>query len=252
MWRSTSLAAASSGVLVALMVMSGVAVPGVAGAGPPARGGEVLRRLEPPHAERLPAGFDDRVVISGLTFPTVVTFSPDGRVFVGEQGGVIKVLYTLDAPIRGTPPVYDDQCADPLGDGCVAGARLVRLQASGDHAVGSEQVLLEGWCQQYPSHSIGTIAFAPDGALLVGGGEGASFTFADYGQGGTTENPCGDPGGPTPTPPTARAGRCGARTFGPRVTPRASPGPSFAWTPPRATPFPTTRCSAAPSPTTTG
>ncbi len=61
--------------------------------------------------------------------------------------------------------------------------------------VGSEQVLIEDWCQQYPSHSIGSLAFGADGALYVSGGDGASFNFADYGQDGAPLNPCGDPPG---------------------------------------------------------
>ena len=47
---------------------------------------------------------------------------------------------------------------------------------------GPEQVLIDDWCQQFPSHSIGTVAFGPDGALYVSGGDGASFDGADYGQ----------------------------------------------------------------------
>ena len=35
---------------------------------------------------------------------------------------------------------------------------------------GSEQVLVEDWCQQYPSHSVGTVEFGPDGALYASGG----------------------------------------------------------------------------------
>ena len=49
---------------------------------------------------------------------------------------------------------------------------------------GTETVLVEDWCQQYPSHSVGTIAFGPDGALYASGGDGASFNFVDYGQDG--------------------------------------------------------------------
>ena len=86
---------------------------------------------------------------------------------------------------------------------------------------GSPQVLIKDeWCQQYPSHSIGDLVFGPDGALYVTGGDGSSFNFADYGQGGgslpgtpTPKNPCGDPPagvGGTETPPTAEGGalRC--------------------------------------------
>ena len=70
-------------------------------------------------------------------------------------------------------------------------------------------MLVEGWCQQFPGHSIGTLAFGPDGALYAGGGEGASFQFADYGQTGDPPNPCGDPPGgvgATLTPPSAQGG----------------------------------------------
>src|SRR5258706_15418397 len=85
------------------------------------------------------------------------------------------------------------------------------MQATGDVMVpGSEHVLLENWCQQFPSHSIGSLVFGPDGALYVSGGDGASFTFVDYGQTGYPQtNPCGDPPtgvGGNQTSPTAEGG----------------------------------------------
>ena len=55
----------------------------------------------------------------------------------------------IPAPRRPAPPA----------DGCVVSARLSRLQANGNVMTGSEQVLVEDWCQQYPSHSIGTVEF---------------------------------------------------------------------------------------------
>ena len=66
--------------------------------------------------------------------------------------------------------------------------------------VTNEQVLVEDWCAQFPSHTIGTIAFGADGMLYAGGGEGADFNATDYGQNGGTgngipANPCGDPPG---------------------------------------------------------
>ena len=75
--------------------------------------------------------------------------------------------------------------------------------------VGTEQVLIEDWCQQYPSHSIGALDFGDDGALYVSGGDGASFNFVDYGQDGSPPNPCGDPPGGVGallTPPSAEGG----------------------------------------------
>jgi glucose/arabinose dehydrogenase len=102
---------------------------------------------------------------------------------------------------------WPDSCPTPpgaTGDGCVIGGRLSRFTAGG-----TEQVLIEDFCQQYPSHSIGSLAFAPDGALYVSAGDGASFNFADYGQDGSPLNPCGDPPGGvggTQTPPNAEGG----------------------------------------------
>ena len=130
----------------------------------------------------------------------------------------VYVLYTHDAAIGGTAPrwgtagVTSDGCPTPPGsteDGCVVSGRLSRLQANGNVMTGSEQVLIEDWCQQYPSHSIGTLDFGADGALYVTGGDGASFNFVDYGQDGNPVNPCGDPPGGTGailTPPTAQGG----------------------------------------------
>jgi PKD repeat protein len=215
-------------------------------------------------AATLPAGFQETIAFSGLTNPTVVRFSPDGRIFVAEKRGVIKVfdsltdttptvfadlnvnvynfwdrgllgmalapnfpadpyvyvLYTYDhilgsqaaAPRWGSPGVYSDPCPTPPGptdDGCVVSARLSRLQASGNVMTGGEQVLVEDWCQQYPSHSIGTVEFGRDGALYASGGDGASFNFADWGQDGSPPNPCGDPpggAGVALAPPTAEGG----------------------------------------------
>jgi PKD repeat protein len=91
----------------------------------------------------------------------------------------------------------------------VVSARLSRLQAAGNVMTGPEQVLVEDWCQQYPSHSIGTVDFGPDGALYASGGDGASFNFADWGQDGNPANPCGDPPsgvGTALAPPNAEGG----------------------------------------------
>jgi glucose/arabinose dehydrogenase len=92
-------------------------------------------------------------------------------------------------------------------------ARLSRFTVSGSTISGPETVMIEDWCQQFPSHSIGSLAFGPDGALYVGGGDGASFTVIDYGQLGgtlsgtpTPRNPCADPPGGAMTPPSAAGG----------------------------------------------
>ena len=56
-------------------------------------------------AQTLPSGFSEQVVLSGLTEPTAVQFAPDGRVFVAEKSGLIKVFNKLgDA----TPTIFAD------------------------------------------------------------------------------------------------------------------------------------------------
>ena len=224
----------------------------------------VVTSSRPAEAATLPAGFSESTVFSGLTNPTAVRFAADGRVFVSEKRGVIKVfdsltdttpavfadlnvnvhnfwdrgllgmalapnfptdpyvyvLYTYDhvlgstapAPRWGTPGVYSDPCPTPpgaTGDGCVVSGRLSRLEAAGNAMTGDEKVLIEDWCQQYPSHSVGSVEFGRDGALYASGGDGASFNFVDYGQDGSPVNPCGDPPGGVGAalaPPTAEGG----------------------------------------------
>ena len=201
-----------------------------------------------------PSGFEDTAHWTGLTNPMAVRFAADGRAFVAEKSGLIKVFDSVGDPTptvyadlrtrvhdfwdRGmlglaldpgfttgrpfvyvlyaydhvlgdaaAPPRWGDACPTPpgaTGDGCVISGRLSRLNASG-----TEQVLIEDWCQQYPSHSLGSLAFGADGALYVSAGDGASFNFADYGQDGSPVNPCGDPPGGvggSMTPPTAQGG----------------------------------------------
>lgn len=225
-------------------------------------------------AATLPAGFQETIVFSGLTNPANIKFSPDGRVFIAEKSGLIKVfdnltdtsptifadlrtnthnfwdrgmlgmaldpnfpsnpyvyvLYTFDASIGGTAPRWgtagatSDGCPNPPGattDGCLVSGRLSRLQANGNVMTGPEQVLIEDWCQQFPSHSVGDLVFGGDGALYVSSGDGASFNNVDYGQyGGTNSgfqrNPCGDPPGGvggTMNPPTAEGGALRAQSL---------------------------------------
>ncbi|HYK94962.1 MAG TPA: PQQ-dependent sugar dehydrogenase, partial [Candidatus Dormibacteraeota bacterium] len=203
-------------------------------------------------------------MFSGLTYPTAVRFASDGRVFVAEKSGLIKVFdslsdptphifadlrtnvfngwdrgllglaldpafptnpyvyvaYTYDhilgdpapAPRWGTVNGGADNCPTPPGantDGCVVSGRVSRLTAAGDAMTGPEQVLVEDWCQQFPSHSMGDLQFGQDGSLYVSGGDGASYDWVDYGQAGNPVNPCGDPPsapGTPVTPPTAEGG----------------------------------------------
>ncbi len=223
-------------------------------------------------ASDLPDGFTETTLFSGLEAPTSFAIAPDGRVFVGEKSGIIKVFPSLSTPtptvaadlrvatynewdrglvglavdpqlLTGRPYVYVaysydhqlgdpapapkwgsndpaastyDPCPSPPGaatDGCVTSARVSRFTVS-ENGTGStltaEKVLVEDWCMQFPSHTVGAVKIGTDGKLYVAGGDGANFNAVDYGQfGNPQKNPCGDPPGGvggTMTPPTAAGG----------------------------------------------
>jgi glucose/arabinose dehydrogenase len=138
----------------------------------------------------------------------------------------VYVLYTYDhllgeaapAPKWGTAGTEGDPCPKPENadvDACPVSGRLVRLTAEGSHAAPeasapAQKVLVEDWCQQFSSHSIGDLNFGPEGDLFASAGEGASFNSADYGQFGWPQtNQCGDPPGKVGEalkPPTAQGG----------------------------------------------
>src|SRR4051794_21058219 len=52
-----------------------------------------------------PSGFTDTKVWTGLTMPSNLRWAPDGRIFVAQLDGVIKVFSSLADP---TPSVYAD------------------------------------------------------------------------------------------------------------------------------------------------
>src|SRR5918995_6813218 len=43
-------------------------------------------------AATLPTGYEERTVASGLTAPTAVDWAPDGRMFVAEKAGRVRVV----------------------------------------------------------------------------------------------------------------------------------------------------------------
>jgi glucose/arabinose dehydrogenase len=234
---------------LSMILALGLGVPAVAG--PASADARRSDARAPAVGLTLPPGFVDQAVFTGLIQPTKVAFSPDGRVFVAEKRGIIKVFdkltdttptifadlrrnvydfedlgliglalppnfpanpyvyvaYTYDAPIGGAAPRYRDTC--PVLDNCLTSGRVSRLRISGNVMTGLEQVLINDWCQQSDTHSMGDVLFGPDGALYVSGGDGASGNTVDYGQLGQPTNPCGDPpspvGGPM-KPPTAQGG----------------------------------------------
>ena len=52
-------------------------------------------------AATLPAGFREVLVASGIANPTAMQFAPDGRLFVAEQGGRLRVI--KDGALLPTP-----------------------------------------------------------------------------------------------------------------------------------------------------
>lgn len=48
-------------------------------------------QAEPPELD-LPRGFEQEAVANGLTKPTAFAFAPDGRIFVAEKAGVVRVI----------------------------------------------------------------------------------------------------------------------------------------------------------------
>ena len=163
----------------------------------------------------------------------------------------VYALYTYDhvlgepggAPKWGEPEDTGDDCPKPPGseaDACPVSGRLVRLTVEeggiGDEAVengsgeAAEHVLVEDWCQQFSSHSVGDLEFGPDGALYASGGEGGDANGVDYGQSGWPQrNQCGDPPvgiGGAQSPPGAEGGALraqDARTPPSALNPGADP-----------------------------
>jgi glucose/arabinose dehydrogenase/PKD repeat protein len=58
-------------------------------------------------AATYPAGFEEQTIVGGLTRPTTVAWAPDGRMFVAEKDGVLKVV----APGASTAAVVLDLSA---------------------------------------------------------------------------------------------------------------------------------------------
>jgi glucose/arabinose dehydrogenase len=113
----------------------------------------------------LPAGFSATLVASGLASPTAMQFAPDGRLFVAEQGGRLRVI--KDGALLTTP--FLTVTVSSVGERGLLGVafdpdfstnhyvyvyytatspaihnRISRFTANGDVAVaGSELVLLE-------------------------------------------------------------------------------------------------------------
>jgi glucose/arabinose dehydrogenase len=157
----------------------------------------VLTTLRGPavHAATLPAGFTETLVASGLASPTAMQFAPDGRLFVCEQGGRLRVIKNgqlLSAPFltvtvssvgeRGLLGVaFDPNFAVNqfvyvyyTATSPTIHNRVSRFTANGDVAVaGSERIILELENLGATNHNGGALAFGGDGKLYIAVGENA-------------------------------------------------------------------------------
>jgi glucose/arabinose dehydrogenase/chitodextrinase len=148
------------------------------------------------HAATVPAGFVESLVAGNLANPTAMQFAPDGRLFVCEQGGRLRVIKDgalLPAPFA-TVQVND------FGERGLLGVafdpdfatnqyvyvyytattpaihnRISRFTANGDVAVaGSEVVIFELDNLGALNHNGGAIHFGTDGKLYAAVGDNAS------------------------------------------------------------------------------
>jgi glucose/arabinose dehydrogenase len=152
-------------------------------------------------AAQLPAGFTETLVAGGLSSPTAMQFAPDGRLFVCEQTGRLRVIkngsllatpfLTLSVNSSGErgllgvafdPDFFSNQfvyvyyttASAPIHN------RISRFTANGDVAVpGSEVILLElNTLSGATNHNGGALAFGPDGKLWAAVGENANGSNA--------------------------------------------------------------------------
>jgi glucose/arabinose dehydrogenase len=152
---------------------------------------------EQQQAATVPSGFTDETFITGLSNPTAMAFAPDGRLFVSQQGGQLRVIKNgalLASPFL-TVTVNSSGERGLLGvtfDPSFATNRFVyvyytatspalhnrisRFTANGDVAVaGSEVVLMDlDNLSTATNHNGGSMHFGPDGKLYVAVGENAN------------------------------------------------------------------------------
>jgi len=148
-------------------------------------------------AATVPSGFLDEVFASGLTNPTAMEFAPDGRLFVTQQGGQLRVIKNgalLSTPFL-TVPVNSSGERGLLGvtfDPAFATNnfvyvyytattpaihnRISRFTANGDVAVSGSELQLVNLenLSSATNHNGGAIHFGPDGKLYAAVGENAN------------------------------------------------------------------------------
>jgi glucose/arabinose dehydrogenase len=143
----------------------------------------------------LPTGFTETQVANGLVSPTALALAPDGRVFVAQQGGQLRVI--KNGALLPTP--FLTVTVDSSGERGLVGVtvdpdfaanqyvyvyytattpalhnRVSRFTANGDTAVpGSETVILDldNLAFSSPIHNGGAMHFGKDGKLYIAVGE---------------------------------------------------------------------------------
>jgi glucose/arabinose dehydrogenase len=148
-----------------------------------------------------PPGFSQVLVATIIQSPTAVAFAPDGRIFVTQQGGLVRVIKNNALLATSFVSVTVDQTGergligialDPdfstnnyvylyyTVPGTPAHNRVSRFTANGDVAVaGSETILLEiDPLSTSTIHNGGAMHFGNDGKLYIAVGENANPTAA--------------------------------------------------------------------------
>ena len=150
-------------------------------------------------ATTLRPNFSESQVASGLANPTAMAFAPDGRIFVCQQGGQLRVIdggvlqptpfttVTVSASgERGLLGVAFDPDFDTATEKYVyiyytattpaVHNRVSRFTANGNVAVpGSEVILLElNNLTSATNHNGGAMHFGPDGKLYIAVGDNAN------------------------------------------------------------------------------
>jgi glucose/arabinose dehydrogenase len=168
----------------------------------------LLAQSLPSFAATLPTGFTETQLAHGIVRPTAMALAPDGRIFVCEQTGALRVVkdghllpepfvtipvftegerglvgVTVDPDFPATPYVYLYYTAT----GPVVHNRVSRFTAQGDKAVKKSEVAILDLPQlAKPIHNSGTLHFGPDGYLYIAVGENAVPENAQ-----SLENPLG-------------------------------------------------------------
>ncbi len=146
-------------------------------------------------------GFTDTTVVTGISNPTAMAFAPDGRLFVAQQTGALRVV--KNGALLATP--FLTVTVDSAGERGLLGVtfdpnfgsnrlvyvyytttsggthnRISRFTANGDVATpGSEQVLVDlPGLSSATNHNGGALHFGNDGKLYVAVGENATGSNA--------------------------------------------------------------------------